>query len=83
MHSSSHYGRRISPGHLLRTGDHCTETGWWTPLERGGPRFVTQGSLMPSLEGQPVLWGSREETSRAASCPARCTTRPRPGHPPL
>ena len=63
--------RGSSPGLLLRTGEHCTETGWWTPLERGGPRFVTQGSLMPALEGQPVLWESSEEPACAATCPAR------------
>lgn len=63
--------RAGSPGLLLRTGEHCTETGWWTPQERGGPRFVTQGSLMPSVEGHPVLWGSSEESACAATCPAR------------
>lgn len=55
---------------LLRTGDHCTETGWWSPLEGGGPRFVTQGSLMPSVEGQPALWGPRNEAHSGTSCPA-------------
>lgn len=67
--------RGSSPGQHLRTGEHCTETGWWTPLEGGGPRFVTQGSLMPSFEGQPVLWGSGEEADCAATCSARGSCR--------
>ncbi|MEW9871378.1 hypothetical protein [Arthrobacter sp. HS15c] len=63
--------RASSAGLLLRTGEHCTETGWWTPQEGGGPRYVTQGSLMPSVEGQAVLWGSGEQADCAATCTAR------------
>jgi hypothetical protein len=64
-----------SPGRLLRTGDHCTETGWWSPLERGAPRFLKQGSLMPSVEGEPALWGPRDEAHCSASCPSHTCPR--------
>lgn len=74
--------RGTSPGQHLRTGEHCTETGWWTPLERGDPRFVTEGSLMPSFEGQPVLWGPRAETDCAATCPTGECRRQAAGHGP-
>lgn len=53
---------------LLRTGDHCTETGWWTNEELNASRFITEGSLMPSVEGMAGLWGK----SANAACAARC-----------
>ena len=66
-------GRR--PEQLLHTGEHCTETGWWTPLKLGGTRFITEGSLMPAFDGQPVLWESIGEEACAATCPAHGSCR--------
>lgn len=78
MHVPVNIARGNSRGLLLRTGDHCTETGWWSPVKSGAARFVTQGSLMPSIKGQPVLWEISEAAGCGASCAAyRC---PRPQH---
>ena len=71
--------RGSSPGLLLRTGEHCTETGWWTPLERGGRRFVTRGGLMPAFEGQPILWESRRKRTVPRPVPRVGCASGRPG----
>ncbi len=55
---------------MLRTGDHCTETGWWTAVGHDSARFVTEGSLMPSFEGHAVLWDTHT-THTCTSCPAQ------------
>ena len=67
--------RESRPGHFLHTGEHCTATGWWAPLNLGGPRFITEGSLMPAIDGQRVLWESRWEEACAATCPAHGSCR--------
>lgn len=41
----------------VRTGDHCPNSGWWTP--EGDPEttlFVSEGSLMPAHNGVAVSW---------------------------
>lgn len=65
--SLTHGSSRVSL--LLRTGDHCTQTGWWSPVDHDIARFVTEGSLMPSLEGQAVLW-DLAGAQACGSCPA-------------
>ncbi|KRE71630.1 hypothetical protein [Arthrobacter sp. Soil762] len=40
-----------------RTGEHCPVNGWWAPLEgEGDARFITEGTIMPSVNGAPGLW---------------------------
>lgn len=43
--------------HSTRTGDHCPANGWWAPLndDRNG-HFITEGSIMPSVNGLPSSW---------------------------
>lgn len=56
---------------LLRTGVHCTQTGWWKPVERVPARFIAEGSLMPSFEGQAVTWVRRQPGLRhVVPCPS-------------
>lgn len=39
------------------TGEHCPETGWWIPQGTSEPwRYVSEGSVMPALNGQPTAW---------------------------
>lgn len=46
-------GRWSSP----RTGDHCPANGWWAPLnDAANAHFVAEGSIMPSVDGQPTIW---------------------------
>lgn len=69
MHFTVTIGRGGGPGPALRTGDHCTRTGWWKALERRGPSlFITEGSLMPPSEGQAVIWLRNGVPDCTASC---------------
>ncbi len=46
-------GRPQSP----RTGDHCPASGWWAPLHHEtDAHFITEGSIMPSINGMPSSW---------------------------
>lgn len=52
------FNRRTSGCDLtVGTGHHCPVTGWWEP---GGDaarrRFISEGSLMPALNGSSVSW---------------------------
>lgn len=43
--------------HSARTGDHCPTSGWWVALNEEGNRyFLTEGSIMPSINGAPGNW---------------------------
>lgn len=47
------------------TGEHCPETGWWIPQGSTEPgRHLSEGTVMPALNGQPTLWlrAATEET---------------------
>ncbi len=49
--------RQVNP--IVRTGEHCPESGWWQPLSAGrgaSSKFFGQGSLMPAVEGAPSFW---------------------------
>jgi hypothetical protein len=45
-----------------RTGEHCPESGWWFPRghhlaeAHSASVFVSEGSIMPPLDGSPTLW---------------------------
>lgn len=40
-----------------RTGEHCPANGWWAPVDgEGDACFITEGSIMPSVNGAPGLW---------------------------
>jgi hypothetical protein len=48
---------RPQPGPFLPTGHHCPQSGWWTPGVTGGEaRYISEGSVMPTAGGRPVLW---------------------------
>jgi hypothetical protein len=39
------------------TGEHCPESGWWSPVERPSlARFIHEGSIMPPNEETSVRW---------------------------
>lgn len=41
----------------LRTGDHCSSSGWWAPeADRASARFISEGSVMPAHQGVAVNW---------------------------
>lgn len=43
----------------LRTGDHCPFSGWWaSEVEPLAPRFISEGSIMPTHHGVVVVWES-------------------------
>ncbi|MFF2300485.1 hypothetical protein [Arthrobacter sp. NPDC058127] len=49
--------RRISSATTTRTGEHCPTNGWWAPTtDAKNPRFVSEGSMMPSEGGGSVTW---------------------------
>lgn len=40
-----------------RTGEHCPVNGWWVPVDgEGDACFITEGSIMPPVNGAPGLW---------------------------
>lgn len=44
-----------SPG--SRTGEHCPVDGWWAPLnDETAAHFIVEGSVMPSVGGNPTIW---------------------------
>ena len=39
------------------TGEHCPATGWWIPRGSTEPgRYLSEGSVMPALNGEPTVW---------------------------
>lgn len=41
----------------ISTGEHCPATGWWIPEGTTEPwRHLSEGSVMPALNGQPTAW---------------------------
>lgn len=51
--------------YMPRTGEHCPVTGWWAPLEdESHPQFVTEGSLMPSVNGMSGTWNQAVRVTR-------------------
>lgn len=52
------------------TGEHCPETGWWIPQGRTEPwRYLSEGGMMPALNGQPAVW-LRADTDKMPEQPA-------------
>lgn len=50
-----------------RTGHHCPASGWWIPIGGTGPaRFVAEGELMPSENGEQMVWKSIAAASVSA-----------------
>lgn len=44
------------PG-TVRTGEHCPVSGWWAPLDdEARPQFLSEGSIMPSVNGIAGIW---------------------------
>lgn len=40
-----------------RTGEHCPADGWWAPLDdETAAHFIAEGSVMPSVGGNPAIW---------------------------
>jgi hypothetical protein len=62
MKRRSHFISAQPEGRAARTGEHCPETGWWSPAQakpEGGrqpARFISQGSVMPALGSTAVSW---------------------------
>ncbi|MDT0197477.1 hypothetical protein Q9R30_19220 [Arthrobacter sp. AB6] len=55
--------KRTHPQHTTgmpqspRTGEHCPVNGWWAPFnDEKNTHFITEGSLMPSINGSAVVW---------------------------
>ena len=47
----------VRMSHSARTGDHCSVNGWWAPFnDVENPRFISEGSIMPSANGGPSNW---------------------------
>jgi len=40
----------------LKTGEHCQQSGWWASDGDTSPRFISEGSVMPAVAGQPARW---------------------------
>lgn len=39
------------------TGEHAPVSGWWRPAGDPAPfRYIQEGSLLPALNGSPVVW---------------------------
>ncbi|GAB2746711.1 hypothetical protein [Sinomonas soli] len=42
---------------VLRTGQHCLQSGWWAQEDDDTAlRFILEGSLMPAIAGLPGQW---------------------------
>jgi hypothetical protein len=49
-----------------RTGEHCPANGWWAPLnDETDAHFITEGSVMPSVNGNPATWKLIPQFQRA------------------
>jgi hypothetical protein len=60
-------GRAQTP----RTGDHCPASGWWAPLnDEENPHFITEGSIMPSVNGTAMNWKLTVRQPRRAHTPS-------------
>jgi hypothetical protein len=49
----------ISPTfcHEATTGHHALASGWWRPRTGSPePRYISQGDILPSHQGSPVVW---------------------------
>ena len=62
-----------APTNGVRTGEHCPRTGWWAPAGgkasttiAGEPRFIGEGSVMPSINGIPGTWLPRSVHTESA-----------------
>ncbi|WP_105693761.1 MULTISPECIES: hypothetical protein [unclassified Arthrobacter] len=41
----------------VRTGEHCPNSGWWSPdAIASAVRYISEGNVMPTFGGAPVLW---------------------------
>ena len=38
------------------TGHHCPQAGWWLSDEDLHPRFISEGDVMPAINGRPTHW---------------------------
>lgn len=38
------------------TGHHCPQAGWWLADEDLNPRFISEGDVMPAINGRPSHW---------------------------
>ena len=62
--------RSIHPIAATSTGEHCPATGWWIPQGSTEPwRYLSEGSVMPALNGQPTAW-IRAHTDKMPEVPA-------------
>lgn len=68
--TSTRTARHSFPG-IVRTGAHCPVAGFWRPQGRADAKqvFVSEGSLMPAIDGRPVVWilSSGQGRGQAAS----------------
>lgn len=39
-----------------RTGYHCPQAGWWLASEGLRPRFISEGEVMPAINGRSTHW---------------------------
>lgn len=54
-----------------RTGDHCPANGWWAPVnDETEAHFITEGSVMPSVGGNPTRWKLLVRPLRRAQRPS-------------
>lgn len=54
-----------------RTGDHCPASGWWAPLsDEERPLFITEGNIMPSVNGTPMIWKPAARQPERATSPS-------------
>ncbi|BCW44686.1 hypothetical protein [Arthrobacter sp. StoSoilB5] len=52
-----------NPDSTVRTGEHCPQSGWWFTINAGlrshperKTQYITEGSLMPAVNGFPAKW---------------------------
>lgn len=66
----------VSGPRHARTGDHCPASGWWTPLnDEGTGHYITEGSVMPSVNGVPSRWKLVLGHPQRAQLPRATTSR--------
>ena len=67
------------------TGHHCPQTGWWLADEDLDQRFISEGDVMPAVNGRPTHWtpcaevrfqGLRPASAASGTGPWQRTTAP-------
>ena len=41
---------------FAKTGEHCPLNGWWASEWLEGSHYVSEGSIMPAVKGESVIW---------------------------